>query len=472
MKDYPQLYINGQWVNSASDDRIEVINPANGELYATVPAANHSDIDAAVAAAKAAFDSFSTTSADYRRGLIHAIADGMEARKDELIEAIVNTMGCPIALTDEIQVQGSIDAFRSFASLAGEMDHSETFDNYITVKEAVGVCVLINPWNYPLSQLAGKLGPALAAGCTTVLKPAEQTPLQDLILADIIHNAGVPAGVVNVLTAVGSDIGDYLCSHPQVDMVSFTGSTLAGIKVAQAAAPSVKRVCQELGGKSPYIIAPGADLAAAVRYGVEDVMINSGQTCCALTRMLVPAESLKEAEQIAASVAAEWQPGNPLAPETMLGPVSSHKQQQRINSFIRQGIDEGAKLVCGGQLTDPALANGAYVPPTIFSNVSNDMTIAKEEIFGPVLCILPYETLEQAIQIANDTPYGLSSGVYAKDAEEARQIARRIRAGQCYIQGALFNTDAPFGGYKQSGNGREWGVIGLHEYTETKALII
>lgn len=472
MKDYPQLYINGGWVTSQSVSKIDVINPADGSIYATVPAACESDIDAAVAAAKHAFSSWSATTAEYRAGLIHAIADGMEARKDELIEAIVNSMGCPVALADEIQVQGSIDAFRSFAGLAAHMEESETFDNYIKVQEAVGVCVLINPWNYPLSQLAGKLGPALAAGCTTILKPAEQTPLQDLILADIIHAAGVPAGVVNVLTAVGSDIGDYLCSHADVDMVSFTGSTLAGVKVAQAAAPGVKRVCQELGGKSPYIIAPGADLSAAVRYGVEDVMINSGQTCCALTRMLVPAESLKEAEEIAAQVAAEWQPGNPLDPNTMLGPVSSHKQQKRIAGFIQQGINEGAKLVCGGTAVHASLQQGAYVAPTIFSNVSNDMTIAREEIFGPVLCIMPYQSLNQAISIANDTPYGLSSGVYAKDAEEAKLIARRIRAGQCYIQGALFNTDAPFGGYKQSGNGREWGLSGLHEYTETKALII
>ncbi|MDC8831931.1 aldehyde dehydrogenase family protein [Alteromonas gilva] len=469
---YQHLYINGQWTAPNSDRQIRVVNPANGELFATVPSADHHDIDAALHAAKEAFASWSATTAAYRAGLIHAIADGMEARKDELIDAVIGSMGCPIALADELQVQGSIDAFRSFAELAGHMDDSETFDNYITVKEPVGVCVLINPWNYPLSQLVGKLGPALAAGCTVILKPAEQTPVQDLILADIIHNAGVPAGVVNVLTAVGADIGEYLCSHKDVDMVSFTGSTVAGIKVAQAAAPGVKRVCQELGGKSPYIIAPGADLAAAVRYGVEDVMINAGQTCCALTRMLVPAGQLEAAERIAAEVAAEWQPGNPRHPDTMMGPLSSHAQQSRVQQYIELGINEGARLVCGNEPLDAALSDGAYVAPTIFSAVTNTMTIAREEIFGPVLCIMPYDTLEEAITIANDTPYGLSSGVFAKDADEAKQIARRIRAGQCYIQGALFNTDAPFGGYKQSGNGREWGLTGLHEYTETKALII
>ncbi|NVK55094.1 MAG: aldehyde dehydrogenase family protein [Alteromonadaceae bacterium] len=469
---YQQLYINGQWISPHSDSQIRVVNPANGELYATVPSANTDDIDAAIHAAKAAFPRWSATPAKYRADLINTIADGMQARKDELIDAIIHSMGCPAALADELQVQGSIDAFRSFASLTQHMDDTDTHDNFITMKEAVGVCVLINPWNYPLSQLVGKLGPALAAGCTAILKPAEQTPVQDLILADIIHQAGVPAGVVNVLTAVGADVGEYLCSHKDVDMVSFTGSTLAGVKVAQAAAPGVKRVCQELGGKSPYIIAPGADLAAAVRYGVEDVMINAGQTCCALTRMLVPATELETVERIAAEAASEWRPGNPKEQQTMMGPLSSHAQQARVKHYIEQGIKEGARMICGGEPLDDSLLDGAYVAPTIFSDVTNDMTIAREEIFGPVLCIMPYDTLEEAIAIANDTPYGLSSGVYGKDTDEAKQIARHIRAGQCYIQGALFNTDAPFGGYKQSGNGREWGLSGLHEYTETKALII
>lgn len=471
-KTYGQLYINGGWVTPHSADRIIVVNPASGNVYATVPAADQTDAELAIRAARSAFESWSATTADYRASLIHAIADGMQARKQELIDAIVNTMGCPASLADDLQVQGSIDAFRSFAPLAAEMDKSETRENFITIREAVGVCVLINPWNYPLSQLAGKLGPALAAGCTTILKPAEQTPLQDLILAEIIHQAGVPAGVVNVLTAVGADIGDTLCSHADVDMVSFTGSTLAGIKVAQSAAPGVKRVCQELGGKSPYIITAQADLDSAVRYGVEDVMLNSGQTCCALTRMLVPAEKLAEAERIAAEAAAEWIPGDPLDAATNLGPVSSHRQQSRILSFIQKGIDEGAKLLCGSEPLPAELEAGAYVPPTIFSGVTADMTIAREEIFGPVLCIMPYETLDDALRIANDTVYGLSSAVYAGNADEAKTIARRIRAGQCYIQGALFNTDAPFGGYKQSGNGREWGLHGLLEYTETKALIL
>jgi len=472
MKQFEQLYINGNWVKSHSDVQLDVINPANGEVYARVPSADIDDVDLAVRAASGAFNSWSQQTAESRAAIINEIADGMQARIGELTDVIVGSMGCPVSLAADIQVQGAIDALRSFAPLAGEMEKQEVHANHIVVTEAVGVCVLINPWNYPLSQLVGKLGPALAAGCTMVVKPAEQTPVQDLILAEIIDQSSLPAGVFNLLTGVGSQIGEVLCSHPLVDMVSFTGSTLAGIKVAQAAAPSVKRVCQELGGKSPYIISPKADLLAAVRYGVEDVMINSGQTCCSLTRMLVPAAQLVEVEIIATQVAAEWQLGDPTRSETNMGPLSSHQQQQRVLNYIEKGIAEGAKLLCGGTQRPEALSKGAYVMPTIFSNVSNDMVIAQEEIFGPVLCIIPYQTIEQAIEIANDTPFGLSSGVYAADQSAAIKIASKLRAGQCYLQGALFNTDSPFGGYKQSGNGREWGLEGLKEYTETKAMLI
>ena len=469
---YNKLYIGGRWVSAESQQTIDVVNPANGDLVASVPAAGEKEVDAAVSAAKQAFPAWSATSASERASVIHKICDVMEARKSELNDAIVSTMGCPVAFVDDIQVQGAIDSLRSFAALAPQVEQQTQHDTFITVHEAIGVCVLINPWNYPLSQLVGKLGPALAAGCTVVLKPAEQTPLQDLILADIVHECDVPAGVVNVVTGIGSDIGHALCSHPSVDMVSFTGSTQAGIKVAQAAAPTVKRVCQELGGKSPYIIAPGADLEAAVKYGVEDIMINSGQTCSALTRMLVPKADLPEIEQLAIARANEWLPGDPQHPDTMMGPLSSKTQQGRVLSYIETGISEGATLLCGGTSLPEALAKGAYVTPTIFSNVTPDMAVAREEIFGPVLCIMPYETLDDAIAMANDTVYGLSSAVYAKSKEEALSIAMKLKAGQCLIQGAYFNTDAPFGGYKQSGNGREWGAEGLHEYTETKAIIV
>lgn len=469
---YNKLYIGGRWVSAESQQTIDVVNPANGDLVASVPAAGEKEVDAAVSAAKQAFPAWSATSASERASVIHKICDVMEARKSELNDAIVSTMGCPVAFVDDIQVQGAIDSLRSFAALAPQVEQQTQHDTFITVHEAIGVCVLINPWNYPLSQLVGKLGPALAAGCTVVLKPAEQTPLQDLILADIVHECDVPAGVVNVVTGIGSDIGHALCSHPSVDMVSFTGSTQAGIKVAQAAAPTVKRVCQELGGKSPYIIAPGADLEAAVKYGVEDIMINSGQTCSALTRMLVPKADLPEIEQLAIARANEWLPGDPQHPDTMMGPLSSKTQQGRVLSYIETGISEGATLLCGGTSLPEALAKGAYVMPTIFSNVTPDMAVAREEIFGPVLCIMPYETLDDAIAMANDTVYGLSSAVYAKSKEEALSIAMKLKAGQCLIQGAYFNTDAPFGGYKQSGNGREWGAEGLREYTETKAIIV
>ena len=472
MKEYNQLYINGQWENSTSDDMLDVINPANGQVYTSVVSASNSDAENAINAASDAFLSWSQQSSAYRAKVINDIADGMQQRAEELAHAIVQSMGCPISLAMDIQVQGSIDALRKFALLAVEMDKQENNENHIVLTEAVGVCVLINPWNYPLSQLVGKLGPALAAGCTVVVKPAEQTPIQDLILAEIIHATNLPDGVFNLITGIGSDIGEALCSHPKVDMVSFTGSTFAGIKVAQAASTTVKRVCQELGGKSPYIITPDADFDVAVRYGVEDVMMNSGQSCNGLTRMLVHKDNLQDVEAIAKQVCSEWQLGDPMLEETNIGPVSSHKQQAIILSYIEKGIAEGAKLLCGGTDVPTELSQGAYVSPTIFSNVDSSMTIAKEEIFGPVLCILSYDNIEQAIQIANDTVFGLSSAVYAKNHDEAIVLAKQIRSGQCYIQGAYFNTDSPFGGYKQSGNGREWGIEGLKEYTETKAIVI
>ena len=472
MKKYNQLYINGQWHTSTESRLLEVINPASGQIYTSVVSATQQDAEDAINAASNAFLSWSKQSAAFRAQVINEIADGMQQRADELTHAIVQSMGCPIGIARDLQVQGAIDAFRQFSLLTGEMDKQEEHENHIIINEAVGVCVLINPWNYPLSQLVGKLGPALAAGCTVVVKPAEQTSVQDLILAEIIHQTSLPKGVFNLITGVGSEIGETLCSHPKVDMVSFTGSTLAGIKVAQAASSTVKRVCQELGGKSPLIITPDADLVAAVRYGIEDVMLNSGQTCCALTRMLVHKDCIEDVEKIAKQACTEWTLGDPLLADTSMGPLSSHNQQKIVLNYIQKGIDEGAKLVCGGVSIPEEFSAGAYVPATVFSNVNNAMTIAKEEIFGPVLCIISYDTIEQAIDIANDTVFGLSSGVYAKNHDNAVKIAKQIRAGQCYLQGAYFNTDSPFGGYKQSGNGREWGLEGLKEYTETKALVI
>ncbi|WP_462157421.1 aldehyde dehydrogenase family protein [Pseudoalteromonas sp. GB56] len=469
---YNQFYIDGTWQAPSCAETIDVLNPANGELCAQTASAQHADVDAAISAAKNAFVTWSRTTATQRSQFINAIADEMQARIDELTDAISTTMGCPRHLSLDIQVQGSIDAFRQFADMTSYLDESHTENGIMQINAPVGVCVLINPWNYPLSQLVGKLGPALATGCTVVLKPAEQTPLQDLILADIADKVGLPAGVMNVITGVGHNIGEHLCSHPDVDMVSFTGSTGAGIKVAQAASTTVKRVCQELGGKSPYIITEDADLEAAVRYGVEDVMINSGQTCCALTRMLVPQSKYDDAVAIAKAVALENVVGDPRSDEVTMGPLSSHLQQQRVREYIQAGIDEGATLVTGGLDVPEHLQQGAYVLPTIFADVRNDMKIAREEIFGPVLCMIPYQDEQQAIRIANDTVFGLSSGVYAKDHASAIAIARQIRAGQCYIQGSYFNTNAPFGGFKQSGNGREWGREGLREFVEVQTFVI
>jgi aldehyde dehydrogenase (NAD+) len=359
---------------------------------------------------------------------------------------------------------------RFYADLAYKMEEPKYVANISLHKEPIGVCAFINPWNYPLHQLTGKIAPALAAGCTIVTKPAEQTPIQDFIMAEIFDKVGLPSGVFNLISGVGKQIGPMMSSHPLVDMVSFTGSTAAGISVASAAAPTVKRVCQELGGKSAMIVTDDADLPAALRYAVEDVMANTGQTCNALTRLLIPQSRYDEALTLAKQFAEEQVVGDPFDAQTTMGPMASRRQLDTVLSYIDLGIQEGARLITGGKQPE-GLDTGTYILPTIFADVSNDMRIAREEIFGPVLCIISYQDIEQAITIANDSVYGLSSAVYAKDKASAMPIAKRMRAGQCYIQGAYFSMHAPFGGYKQSGNGREWGEQGLEEYLETKAII-
>jgi aldehyde dehydrogenase (NAD+) len=425
MKQFDKLYINGDWVESNHAEVIEVINPATETPCARVPRGNREDVNAAVASAHQAFNSWAQTPSEKRAEIMNAVADEMQRRADDLIDAHVITMGCPRHLTAGLHVDAPIEGMRY----------------------------------------------ALAAGCTIVAKPAAQTPLQDFIMAEIFAAVGLPAGVFNLVSGSGSVIGPVMSSHPDVDMVSFTGSTYAGIKVAEAAAPTVKRVCQELGGKSPYIITADADLEAAVRYGVEDVMLNTGQTCNALTRMFVPQSCYAEAVNIAKKIAEENIVGDPNDSSVTMGPMASTSQKQTVLKYIKTGIAESARLVTGGIDMPPGLHVGAYVQPTIFADVSNEMVIAKEEIFGPVLCMISYDDIEAAIEMANDTVYGLASGVYAKDKASALKIARRIRAGQCYIQGSYFNLDAPFGGYKQSGNGREWGDQAMHEYFETKAVI-
>jgi aldehyde dehydrogenase (NAD+) len=428
-------------------------------------------VDAAVASARQAFNGWAHTPAEKCAEIMNAVADEMQRRVDDLIDAHVITMGCPRHLTAGIHIDAPIEAMRYYADRASQMDDVEEKGSVLLLKEPIGVCALINPWNYPLHQLIGKVAPALATGCTIVAKPASQTPLQDFIMAQIFSAVGLPAGVFNLVSGSGSVIGPLLSGHPDVDMVSFTGSTKAGIKVAEAAALTVKRVCQELGGKSPYIITKDADLKAALRYGVEDVMLNTGQTCNALTRMFVPRSRYDEAVNLAKKIAEENIVGDPNDSNVTMGPMASTTQKQTVLNYIKTGIAEGARLVTGGIGMPPGLRVGAYVKPTIFADVTNDMVIAKEEIFGPVLCMIVYEDIEEAIEMANDTVYGLSSGVYAKDKESALTIARRIHAGQCYIQGSYFNLDAPFGGYKQSGNGREWGDQAMHEYIETKAIV-
>lgn len=471
MKLINKLYINGQWQTPSTNISIEVINPATEEALVCVSLASCQDVESAILAARKAFPSWSTTSPAARAKLMNAVADEMQVRYDDLVDAHVTSIGCPISIAGDFHVNLPIEAMRYYAELAITMEDVEEKGSVLITKEAVGVCAFINPWNYPLHQLIGKLAPALAVGCTVVTKPAEQTPIADFIMAEIFHKVGVPAGVFNLVFGKGNELGPILSSHPEVDLISFTGSTRAGIEVAKAAAPTVKRVCQELGGKSAYIITEDADINAAVRYGIEDVMANTGQTCNALTRMLVPANQYQKVIEQAVLVGNEQVVGDPLHKDSTMGPMASFSQKESVLRLIEQGIAEGAELVLGGTDMPEGLTKGFYVKPTIFASVTPEMSIAREEIFGPVLCIIAYDDIEQAIEIANDSKYGLSSGVYAKDKASALKIAKRIKAGQCYIQGSYFNIDAPFGGYKQSGNGREWGSQGMEEYIETKAII-
>ncbi|MGM0988118.1 MAG: aldehyde dehydrogenase family protein [Pseudomonadota bacterium] len=471
MQHRDNFYINGQWQAPISSERLDVLNPATETLCASVPRGGREDVERAISAARDAFPAWSATPAQRRHELLMAAADEMQRRYDELCDVHVMTLGSPTQATGAIHVDGPIEGMRYYAERAFRMEQVERKEGVAIVREPIGVCSLINPWNYPLHQLIGKLAPALAAGCTVVAKPAEQTPLQDFIMAEILDSVGVPPGVFNLVTGVGSEIGPVMASHRDVDMVSFTGSTAAGIQVAENAAPGVKRVCQELGGKSPLLITEEADLNVAVRLGVENVMANTGQTCDALTRMLVPRSQLQQAATLAGEIAREQVVGDPGDKRTTMGPLVSRRQKDTVLGFIQSGLEAGATLIEGGDQEPEGLTRGYYVRPTIFSDVHNDMAIAREEIFGPVLCIMAYDTLEEAIEIANDSDYGLSSAVFARSVDEALPIARRLKAGQCYLQGAEFSFDAPFGGYKLSGNGREWGDEGLLEYAETKALL-
>jgi len=469
-----KFYIDGQWLDNITNNTLEVINPATEAVIAKVACGDIEQVNLAVSAAKEAFPIWSITPAATRSEIIKKIASEMERRQSELVTAVSQTMGCPQHIASWLQIEGAIYAMALFAEHTGVTETQEQGDKCIIVKEPIGVCGFINPWNFPLHQFVGKVGAALAAGCTMVVKPSEQTPWQDFIMTEIIASVlaefNAPAGVFNLVPGTGVVVGDALSRHEDIDMISFTGSTGAGIKVAQAAAPTVKRVMQELGGKSPFIITEDANLSDAVKYGVEDVMLNSGQSCNTLSRMLVPQNQYQQAIELAKTTAQALPLG--MTEDSFLGPVSSKAHQQRVLSYIQIGIDEGVTLVCGGTEAPKGLDKGFYVQPTIFADVNNKMRIAQEEIFGPVLCMIPYQTLEEAIEIANDIPFGLSSAVFAKDDADAIKIAKKIRAGQCMINGGEFNYLAPFGGYKQSGNGREFTSMGVEEFLETKAIIV
>jgi acyl-CoA reductase-like NAD-dependent aldehyde dehydrogenase len=463
-----KLYINGAWIPSTGKGAIDVINPTTEEVIGRVPEGTAEDIDKAVAAAKAAFESWSQLSPGERVKYIQAISAQLATRQDAIAETIAREVGMPLMFSKMIQAGAPMMTFMSIPGIVAETKFEETIGNSLVVKEPVGVVGCITPWNYPLHQIAAKVAPALAAGCTVVVKPSEVAPLNAFMLAEAIEAAGLPKGVFNLVTGFGPVVGEALAAHPDVDMISFTGSTRAGKRVSELAAQTVKRVALELGGKSPNIILDDADFERAVTDGVTKCYQNSGQTCSALTRMLVPRDKLAQTEQIAAKAAQTFTTGDPFAATTLLGPLVSETQHQRVRNYIQKGIDEGAKLVTGG--LDKAHDKGYFVEPTVFSNVTTDMTIAQEEIFGPVLSIIPYDDEEDAIRIANDSVYGLAGGVWSGDPERAKRVARRMRTGQVEINGGAFNLMAPFGGYKQSGRGRELGKYAIEEFLEIKSL--
>jgi aldehyde dehydrogenase (NAD+) len=466
-----QFYIDGQWVDPAVPNDFQVINPATENSAGVISLGSPTDVDRAVAAAKRAFESYSRTTPAERLALFERILFAYQAHYDEIAVAISVEMGAPITLAKGLQTQVGVGHISAMIEVLKTFKFEEARGSIRLVQEPVGVCALITPWNWPMNQVAAKVVPALAAGCTMVLKPSEYSPFSAILWAKVLHEAGVPAGVFNLVNGDGIGVGAPLAAHPDIDMVSFTGSTRAGTEVARAAAASVKRVHQELGGKSPNVLLDDADFEKAVTQSVMDVFRNSGQSCSAPTRMLVPASRLAEVERIAQRVAAAVIVGDPASPSTELGPVVSKRQFERVEGYIEKGIAEGARVVCGGAGRPDGLATGYYVKPTIFSGVNNRMTIAREEIFGPVLCILPYENEEQAVEIANDTPYGLAAYVWSKDNMHARRVGSRIRAGQVSLNGKSGDMHTPFGGFKMSGNGREWGEAGLRDFLEVKAVI-
>ena len=467
MRDCTKFYINGEWIAPTGRETLEVINPATEAPAATISLGTAEDVDAAVAAARAAFDGFAATSREERIDMLNAVSAAYQERYADLAAAIHEEMGAPMALASGPQAGSGVAHFQTMAALLKDYPFEEDKGGFDLIKEPVGVVGLITPWNWPVNQIACKVAPAIAAGCPMVLKPSEVAPISAYVLTEVIDAAGLPKGVFNMVNGTGPVVGAAMSAHPGIDMVSFTGSTRAGIEVARGAAPTVKRVAQELGGKSANIILEDADLQSAVTHGTAACMLNSGQSCNAPTRMLVPAGKMAEAAAIAKAVADQMAP----APESGIGPLANETQWRKVQGLIEEGAREGAEIIAGGPGKPDGFETGYYVKPTVFANVSNDMTIAREEIFGPVLSIIPYKDEDEAVAIANDTPYGLSGYVYGGDVARARQTARRLRAGNVHVNGANVNFNAPFGGYKQSGNGREWGEAGLEEFLETKAVM-
>jgi aldehyde dehydrogenase (NAD+) len=468
--DRAELFIGGEWTPSSGDGFIEVVNAATEEVMGRVPEGTPEDVDRAVAAARAAFEVWSQVPVADRAELCAAVGLRLQDRAEEIAALVSQELGMPIRQSMMIQAGLPAMTFGSQPDLVGQVEWEERIGNSLVVREPVGVVGAITPWNYPLHQICAKVAPAMTAGCTVVLKPSEVTPLNAFILAEIFAEVGVPAGVLNVVTGYGPVVGEAIAAHADVDMVSFTGSTRAGRRVSEVAAATVKRVALELGGKSPNVILEDADLQRAVVDGIQKCFLNSGQTCSALTRMLVPRDQLPVVEQIAKAVAERWQPGDPFGEGTALGPLVSEAQRERVREYIRKGVEEGAKLVTGGDDPPEGLDRGYYVRPTVFSEVTPDMTIAREEIFGPVLAIMPYDDEDDAVRIGNATDYGLAGGVWSGDPDRAQRVARRLRTGQVEINGGVFNPLAPFGGFKQSGHGRELGRHGLEEFLAVKAL--
>jgi aldehyde dehydrogenase (NAD+) len=470
MREYLKFYIDGQWVDPQEPNTLDVINPATEEVCGRISLGSAADVDLAVAAARRAFESYSRTSREERLELLENILVEFGKRHDDVAEAIMEEMGAPWGLARDAQAASGPQHIKAAIRALKTYEFEERNRTTLIIKEPIGVCGLITPWNWPINQIAVKVAPALAAGCTMVLKPSEIAPFDAILFAEILDAAGVPGGVFNLVNGDGPGVGTALSQHPDIDMMSFTGSTRAGVLVAQNAAPTVKRVAQELGGKSANIVLDDADFARAVKSGAGDVFENTGQSCDAPSRMLVPRDRMDEAAALAAEVAEATIVGDPRDEKTEVGPLVSAVQWDKVQGLIRKGIDEGATLAAGGTGKPEGIDKGYFARPTVFAGVSNDMTIAREEIFGPVLSIIPYDDEEDAIRIANDTPYGLSGYVSSGDLDRARKIAARMRTGMVHINGAHLDSAAPFGGYKQSGNGREWGAHGIDEFLEVKSI--